>query len=412
MTTTFDLETFHREAVDVPSHEDVGEMREYLLETLDAEGIEGTVDDLGNVRATRGDGDGTHLLLNTHIDTVPPHLPYERRAEPPGLDERVDGSGDEGGEATASDQSSGRQPRDAGDVACGRGACDAKGSLAALLDAFVTVSPDAGRVTLAVSIDEETTQTGGAHLAEDSDADAVIVGEPTGLDVCTAARGQFEGTVTIRGESAHAADPASGMNAIRAAAPVLQAMETYDEEREAQRASEGTSGDGTEPRVSGPAEHETLGRATLTPSMIEGGEATNQVPAECVITFDRRSVPPETSGEFCADLETHLAQWLPGPMGLSVDLVRPDTPFPEAFATDEDAEVVRVLQRASGGAVRPFGAATEASYFAERAPTVVFGPGDLTDDVGAVAHSEREYVRLSEVRAAARALRESIERLV
>ncbi|MFC6862188.1 M20 family metallopeptidase [Halomicroarcula sp. GCM10025817] len=374
---TFDLETFHREAVDIPSHEGVGEMREYLLETLEAEGMEATVDDLGNVRATRGEGDGTHLLLNTHIDTVPPHLPYERRSEPPGLDERVDGSGDEG----------------AGDVACGRGACDAKGPLAALLDAFLTVSPDDGRVTLAVSIDEETTQTGGAHLADDIDADAAIVGEPTGLDVCTAARGQFEGTVTIRGESAHAADPASGMNAIRAAAPVLQAMETYTEEH-------------------GPDEHETLGRATLTPSMIEGGEATNQVPAECVITFDRRSVPPETSGEFCADLETHLAQWLPGPMGLSVDLVRPDTPFPEAFATDEDAAVVTTLQRASGGAVRPFGAATEASYFAQSAPTVVFGPGDLTDDVGAVAHSEREYVGLSEVRAAARAVRETLERLV
>ncbi|MFC7027506.1 M20 family metallopeptidase [Halomicroarcula sp. GCM10025324] len=374
---TFDPATFHREAVDIPSHESVGEMREYLLETLEAEGVDPTVDDLGNVRTSRGDGDGTRLLLNTHIDTVPPHLPYERRSEPPGLDERIDGSGDES----------------AGDVVCGRGTCDAKGPLAALLDAFLTVSPTDGRVTLAVSIDEETTQTGGAHLAEDIDADAVIVGEPTGLDVCTAARGQFEGTVTIRGESAHAADPASGMNAIRAAAPVLQAMETYTEEH-------------------GPAEHETLGRPTLTPSMIEGGEATNQVPAECVITFDRRSVPPERSGEFCADLETHLAQWLPGAMGLSVDLIRPDTPFPEAFATDEEAEVVRALQRASGGAIRPFGAATEASYFAQEAPTVVFGPGDLTDDRGAVAHSEREYVRLSEVRAAARAVRETVERLV
>jgi acetylornithine deacetylase/succinyl-diaminopimelate desuccinylase len=95
-----------------------------------------------------------------------------------------------------------------------------------------------------------------------------------------------------------------------------------------------------------------------------------------------------------------------------VDLIRPDTPFPEAFATDEEAEVVRALQRASGGAIRPFGAATEASYFAQEAPTVVFGPGDLTDDRGAVAHSEREYVRLSEVRAAARAVRETVERLV
>jgi acetylornithine deacetylase/succinyl-diaminopimelate desuccinylase len=146
--------------------------------------------------------------------------------------------------------------------------------------------------------------------------------------------------------------------------------------------------------------------------MVEGGEATNQVPAECTITFDRRSVPPETSEAFCEAFETHLSQWLPDSMSLEVALIRPDTPFPEAFSTAPDAELVRALQSASGGAVRPFEAATEASYFADNGPTVVFGPGVLSDDVGAVAHSKREYVRLSEVRTAARAVRETLARLV
>ncbi|WP_146417455.1 M20 family metallopeptidase [Haloarcula hispanica] len=373
----FDIPSFHRQAVETPSHERVDDMRSLLVDTLEDAGEYPEVDDLGNVVASRGDTDGTHILLNTHIDTVPPHLPYERRTEPPGPDETVDGTGGDGD----------------GDIVCGRGACDAKGPLAALLDAFLTVTPDDGRVTLAISTDEETTQTGGAHLADTIDADGYIVGEPTGLDVCTAARGQFEGTVTIHGESAHAADPGSGHNAIRAAAPILQAMESYEEKK-------------------GPGEHETLGYPILTPSMVEGGEATNQVPAECTITFDRRSVPPETSESFCADLQAHLEQWLPESMGLTVDLIRPDTPFPEAFATDTDAELVRTLQEASGGGVRQFGAATEASYFANNGPTVVFGPGDLSDETGAVAHSKREYVRLSEVRTAARAVRETVERLV
>ncbi|WP_276271238.1 M20 family metallopeptidase [Haloarcula litorea] len=413
MNGAYDIDAFHRAAVETPSHESVEEMRSLLVETLDDEGFDPTVDDRGSVLATAGAGDheaaadaDTHLLLNTHIDTVPPHVPYERRAEPPG----------DGGDARpGSEQSSGRRPRDGaegeGDVVCGRGACDAKGPLAALLDAFLTVDPRDGAVTLAVSTDEETTQTGGAHLAETIDADAAIVGEPTGLDVCTAAKGQFEGTVTIRGESAHAADPESGLNAIRAAAPILQAMETFDE-GETRGASESASGDRTEPRARGPGEHDRLGRPVLTASMIEGGEATNQVPAECTITFDRRSVPPETSATFCTELEAHLAQWLPTGMDLEVSLLRPDTPFPEAFATDPDATLVRTLQEASGGATRPFGAATEASYFAEHCPTVVFGPGDLTDGVGAVAHSDREYVRLSEVRTAARAVRETLERLL
>jgi len=373
----FDIPSFHRRAVETRSDEHVDDMRSLLVDTLEDAGEYPEVDDLGNVVASRGDDDGTHILLNTHIDTVSPHLPYERRTEPPGPDESIDGSGGDGD----------------GDIVCGRGACDAKGPLAALLDAFLTVTPDDGRVTLAISTDEETTQTGGAHLADTIDADGYIVGEPTGLDVCTAARGQFEGTVTIHGESAHAADPGSGHNAIRAAAPILQAMESYEEKK-------------------GPGEHETLGYPILTPSMVEGGEATNQVPAECTITFDRRSVPPETSESFCADLQAHLEQWLPESMGLTVDLIRPDTPFPEAFATDTDAELVRTLQEASGGAVRQFGAATEASYFANNGPTVVFGPGDLSDETGAVAHSKREYVRLSEVRTAARAVRETVERLV
>jgi len=373
----FDIPSFHRQAVETPSHERVDDMRSLLVDTLEDAGEYPEVDDLGNVVASRSDTDGTHILLNTHIDTVPPHLPYERRTEPPGPDETVDGTGGDGD----------------GDIVCGRGACDAKGPLAALLDAFLTVTPDDGRVTLAISTDEETTQTGGAHLADTVGADGYIVGEPTGLDVCTAARGQFEGTVTIHGESAHAADPGSGHNAIRAAAPVLQAMESYDDKK-------------------GPGEHETLGYPILTPSMVEGGEATNQVPAECTITFDRRSVPPETSESFCADLQAHLEQWLPESMGLTVELIRPDTPFPEAFATDPDAALVRTLQEASGGGVRQFGAATEASYFAQHGPTVVFGPGDLSDEVGAVAHSKREYVRLSAVRTAARAVRETVERLV
>jgi len=402
MSVGFDIERFHREAVETDSTEEVGPMRDLLVATLDRAGAEPSVDELGNVLATTGAADheaaaasdGTHLLLNTHIDTVPPNLPYERREQPPG-DEEITGTG--GGLA--------------GDVVCGRGACDAKGPLAALVEAFLTVEPADGAVTLAVSIDEETAQTGGAHLAETVDADGYVVGEPTGLDVCTAAKGQFEGTVTIRGESGHAADPGSGANAIRAAAPILQALESYDE-RDAQSASERSRGDSEEPRDCGPAEHETLGRPILTPSMVEGGEATNQIPAECTITFDRRSIPPETSDEFPEALEAHLSQWLPESMSLDVALIRPDTPFPDAFATDHDADLVRALREASGGAVRPFEAATEASYFADHGPTVVFGPGVLSDDVGAVAHSKREYVRLSEVRAAARAVRETVERLL
>jgi len=355
-----DIDQFHREAVETPSHEAVGAMRDLLVETLADAGQDPRVDGAGNVLATRGSG-GDHLVLNTHIDTVPPHVPFKSEAD--------------------------------ADVVWGRGACDAKGPLAALLAAFLRADVGDGRLTLAITPDEETRQTGAGHLAETLSANGYIVGEPTDLDVCTAARGQFEGTVTIHGESAHAADPESGANAIRAAAPILQAMESYDE-------------------TQGPPEHEVLGLPTLTPSMVEGGEAPNQVPAECVITFDRRSVPPEKSDEFAHVLQNHLQQWLPEAFRVEVSLIRPDTPFPEAFATDEDADLVQTLARESGGEARPFGAATEAAHFAPDAPTVVFGPGVLTDEEGAVAHSEREYVHRSEIHAAAEAVTATVEELL
>jgi len=354
----FDSLSFHETAVRTPSHEDVAEMRELLVATLESQGMAPTVDDAGNTIATRtGADDGPHVVLNTHIDTVPPHVPFSRD----------------------------------GDVVRGRGACDAKGPLAALLTAFFEADIEGGRLTLAVTPDEEVYSTGAAAL--DLNADGYIVGEPTGLDVCNAAKGRFEGTVTIDGVAAHAAEPASGANAIRAVAPVLQAIESYDE-------------------TVGPPTHDSLGRPTLEPTVIEGGEATNQLPAQCRITVDRRSVPPETQQGFREQLEAHLQSWMPDSLSLSFEYTDRETPFLDAFATPADSGVVEVLQAAGAGEVRPFGAATEASYFARDAPTVVFGPGVLADEAGAVAHAEREYVRRSEVERAGEIATSAVEELL
>jgi acetylornithine deacetylase len=372
----FDPLSFHESAVSISSHEDVTEMREFLVETLTEHGVNPRVDDAGNTIASfEGNADGPHVVLNTHIDTVPPHVPFERREQPPGVDgERGDGTADE-----------------AGDVVAGRGSCDAKGPLAALLAAFLDAEVEAGRLTLAVTPDEEVYSTGAAALA--LDADGYIVGEPTDLAACTAAKGRFEGTVTIQGVAAHAAEPGSGANAIRAAAPVLQAIESYDE-------------------TVGPPDHDLLGSPTLEPTRIEGGEATNQIASECRITVDRRSVPPETQQGFREQFAAHLQSWLPDSLSLSFEYTERETPFLEAFATDADADVVEALVDAGAGEPRPFGAATEASYFAADAPTVVFGPGVLADDVGAVAHAEREYVRRSDIERAGEIVTGTVESLL
>jgi len=363
--TGFDPVAFLERAVRTPSHEDVTAMRDLLADELRDHGHEPTVDDAGNLLVTREAGDpaGPHVVLNTHIDTVSPHVPFEH----------------------------------VGDVLCGRGSCDAKGPLTALLAAFLGANPERGRLTLAVTPDEETLSLGAAALCFDDDSvldepDAVVVGEPTGLDVCNAAKGRFQATITLGGVNAHAAEPEKGVNAVRAAGPILTALESYDD------------------RPDTPTPHPDLGPPTLTPTVVEGGEATNQIPASCRIVVDRRSVPPETDEAFRETLTAHLREHAPEDVTVDVALTERESPFLEAFETPADAPLVRTLQEAASGSVRPFTAATEASYFAD-APTVVFGPGSLVDEEGPVAHADREYVRVSEVERAATALEQTLESL-
>ena len=399
----FDPVEFLAAAVATPSHEDVAEMRRLLVATLERFGVDAAVDAAGCVvaeKASPAPEEGPHVVANTHIDTVTPHLAFERDHA---------ATGPEAGR-TADDVES-----NAVDVIRGRGACDAKGPLAALLYGFLASEPEHGRLTLAVTPDEETLSLGAAALtgklpgtADRLDGDLYLVGEPTGLDVCTAAKGRFQGRVELSGEAAHAAEFA-GANAAAAAEGALAAVRRFDEAVD---------------------DHPQLGPPKLTPTVIEGGRATNQVPADCAITVDRRSVPPESAEGFRSGLEEAVREAVGAMDGdvanvdVDVTLTDRDSPFFEAFSTDPDHEFVGTVAEAArtatadaglpgsrGGDVRPFGAATEASYFAPT-PTVVFGPGDLADDTGAVAHAEREYVRVREVEAAAATVADVLDRVL
>ncbi|OTF01683.1 M20/M25/M40 family metallo-hydrolase [Halorubrum sp. SD612] len=400
--SAFDPVSFLEEAVRIPSHESPDEMRELVVDLLDDRGADPAVVADGCVLAEKrspAPEAGPHLVLNTHLDTVTPHVPFERGAARDG-ERAAAPNASAGGEAEA--------------VVRGRGACDAKGPLAALVNAFLAADPDRGRLTLALTPDEEALSLGAAALTgrlpgtdDRLDGDLFLVGEPTGLDACTAAKGRFQGTVELSGTAAHAAEFA-GANAVAAAEDALAAIRTFDEGGDA---------------------HPQLGPPKLTATVIEGGAATNQVPADCAITVDRRSVPPETAEEFRSSLGEAVRESLStgaADDGVDADVALTDreSPFLEAFATDPDHELVRTVAAAAreagdavglpsgrGGDARPFGAATEASYFAP-APTVVFGPGDPADESGAVAHAKREYVRVREVEAAAAAVEDAVASLL
>ncbi|MDY6780635.1 MAG: succinyl-diaminopimelate desuccinylase, partial [Halobacteria archaeon] len=85
-----DIVEFLEETVRIPSHENVEEIRDYLVENVEGAYKHGS----GCVVAEKGEG-SPHAVLNTHMDTVTPHVEYERD----------------------------------GDVIRGRGSCDAKASL-------------------------------------------------------------------------------------------------------------------------------------------------------------------------------------------------------------------------------------------------------------------------------------------
>jgi acetylornithine deacetylase len=343
---------FLDETVPIESHESVKAMREYLVENVTGASAHGS----GCVVAEKGVGsdDTETVIFNTHMDTVAPHLGYER------------------------DES----------VVRGRGACDAKGPLAAMVSAYESFDAKESdlAIRLVISPDEETLSHGlHEYLRAEGgeDIDFAVVGEPTSLDVCTAAKGRFEATVEFVGESAHAAS-GDGKNAVSCASEAVCRLDEIEAEHD-----------------------EILGESRLTVTRLEGGEASNRVPEGATITLDRRPLPHESAEDFVALVDETLD-------GIECDyeirLAERPTPFLEAFRTDEDIAYVRTfvesVERADGEPhVRAFEAATEASYLAQHAPVVVFGPGAISEGDGTpVAHSEREYVRTDEVRKAADSL--------
>ena len=326
--------------VRIESHEDVAEIQQFLLDTI--EGAQ--LDETGCVYAEKsGSGDGPTVILNTHMDVVSPHVPFERD----------------------------------GEIIRGRGACDAKGCLAPMAAAFSRVTPEAGTVKLVISPDEETTQRGlYNYLADGIAGDFAIVGEPSGLDICPAARGHYDLLVELYGEAAHGATPESGTNTTACAAAAITAIAAL-------------------PHL----EDEVLGTNNFTPTIIEGGNRPNQVPDYTEFVVDYRTLPAEsredavrTIEEVLADLECESEiSFYEGGSSLDSFKTDPDDEFVELFAES--------ARRITGTApeVRPFDAATEAAFFAPHMPVIVFGPGLISDGDEAIAHSEREYVPVAEV---------------
>jgi acetylornithine deacetylase len=275
----------------------------------------------------------------------------------------------------------------------GRGACDVKGGMAAMLAAFARLVRDrpAGttRIVLACTVDEEFTFLGVQRLVRDDLTGGVrgpigaIVAEPTCLDIVHAHKGAVRWHLRTAGRSCHSSRPELGVNAIYRMGALMPLIERFADELRATRT------------------HPLLGSATLSVGRIEGGTSVNTVPDFCQIEIDRRTLPGEETRAVPEELTTYLKR---SAAHQEFTCSEPWLSCP-ALGPELSGELVARLGRAID-AVRgmhavhavPYG--TDASTLAEAGvPSVVFGPGNIDQ-----AHTRDEWIDLEEVEAASEIL--------
>jgi len=259
----------------------------------------------------------------------------------------------------------------------GRGACDTKGSVAAMLSALCELANSKSRpleteIIFAGLIDEENAQAGSRALAKGKfKADLAIVGEPTRLQVVTAHKGSLWLELETRGKAAHGATPQFGKNAIHEMARIVDLLETDYAAQLRKR------------------KHPLLGTATVNVGTISGGAQANIVPDRCKIAVDRRTLPGETEASVKREMKRFLES-----KNLSAHMAGKKLATALPLETNHKLPPVQKFLK-SVGQSKPLGV----HFFCDAAvlsaggiPSVVFGPGDV-----AQAHTADEWISLSEL---------------
>jgi acetylornithine deacetylase len=259
----------------------------------------------------------------------------------------------------------------------GRGSCDTKAGLAAMMHAIARLHQEGLKppcdVWMVAAADEEHSFRGVLKLCEGLQADAAIVAEPTDLRAVIASKGVLRWKVRTRGKAAHSSKPELGVNAIVNMAKVIEVFE--------QSAAALTR-----------APHPLLGAATMNIGVIHGGVQVNFVPDWCEIEIDRRLLPGETVDGVLAGYQTMQA-------GLPFEVtMEPPMLVDEALETPADSPVAQTAScvlRDMGlnGELAGVPYGSDASKLSRHGvPTIVFGPGSIDQ-----AHAAVEYVDCDQV---------------
>ena len=259
----------------------------------------------------------------------------------------------------------------------GRGACDTKGSVAAMLAALCELANSKSRpleteIVFAGLIDEEHAQAGSRALVKNKfKANLAIVGEPTKLQVVTAHKGSLWLELATRGRAAHGATPHLGKNAIHEMARIVDVLET---DCAAQLKKK---------------KHKLLGNGTVNVGKISGGTQPNIVPDSCTISIDRRTLPGETENSVRREI-TLLLKAKKLLAKISSAKLAPALPLETDFKLPLVQNFLRAANQAKSLGVDYFCDAAVLS--AGGIPSVVFGPGDI-----AQAHTADEWISLAEL---------------
>jgi acetylornithine deacetylase len=302
------------------------------------------------ITTARGRGGGRSLMLNAHLDTV-------------GVTGMTDPF----------------TPRIENGFLFGRGACDMKASLAVCLKILERARDLqlSGDVILTAVSDEEHGGIGTESVLEVCTADAAILTEPTGLEVCVAHRGFAVFEIEIMGRASHSSQPEFGINAINGLGWVLLEIEALNQNLERREA------------------HPLLGHGHAQATMVAGGFALFTTPANARVSLERRTLPGETRDV----IETEVREMLERIRSEHSEFNASWTTslYREPFSVDEQTPILRTVTRAlqTHNLEPKF---TGAPYWMDSAliaakgiPTVILGP--TAHDL----HGANERVDLSEL---------------
>lgn len=333
----------------------------FLANLLSAEGLEVSLDEYKpgrtNVVARLENGAGPVFAFNTHMDVVP------------------------AGGGWTSDPF---RVRESGGNLYGRGTCDAKGPLIAMVEAIRLLKAErsswSGTVLGVFVADEEVASEGAKLYAMTRPKiDYVVIGEPTSNGTVIAHKGSLRPLVRIHGVSAHSGTPDLGENAIYQAARFIGLVENHHHAFVRHRT------------------HPLVGSASLTVTRVNAGVADNVIPDRCDLLLDRRMVPGEDESVVKAELSA-LLELAKNQANVRAEILefKPTTGGATETAVDHPIVIASLAASRRHGAkvveAQGFQGGCDLVHFRSiGAQGTVIGPGSL-----AMAHKLDEFVPIDE----------------